>query len=125
MIAMADLILIAHLAFVCFVVAGLGAIWLGAYLGRAWARDPVFRLFHLFAILVVAGESLLHISCPLTLWEYELRGDASQTGFLQRWARELLYWNLPGWMFDLLYVGFALLVIWTWVRIPPRLFWRK
>jgi hypothetical protein len=34
--------------------------------------------------------------------------------------RELLYWDLPGWVFTMIYCGFALLVILTWLRIPPH-----
>lgn len=117
---MADFILLTHILFVVFVVAALPAIWVGAHYRRAWARSIALRGVHLAAILIVAAESLLGMVCPLTEWEYLLRGERSELGFIQRALRELLYWDLPGWFFTVIYCGFALLVIWTWLRIPPQ-----
>ena len=79
-----------------------------------------FRMTHLVAILFVAGESLLGLPCPLTVWEDVLRGNAIEEGFVQRWLAQLLYYDLPLWMFNLIYAAFALLVIATWWLVPPR-----
>ena len=117
---MADTLLYLHMLFVAFVVGALPAIWIGAYLRHRRVRSIVLRSAHLAAILFVTAESLLGIACPLTVWEDALRGNKSELGFVQRWVRELLFWDLPAWVFILLYCGFALLVIWTWVRIPPQ-----
>jgi hypothetical protein len=116
----ADLVLAVHLAFVAFVVGGLAAIWVGATLGRAWTTSRTFRVLHIAAIAVVVAESLLGIACPLTIWEDALRGQHGEAGFIARWLRALLYWNLPGWVFTLAYCAFGALVAWTWFRIPPR-----
>ena len=117
---MADFILVTHILFVVFVVAALPAIWVGAHNRRAWARSAALRGVHLAAILIVALESLLGIVCPLTQWESLLRGERTELGFIQRGMRELLYWDLPGWVFTAIYCSFALLVIWTWIQIPPQ-----
>ncbi len=117
---LADLVLLAHAAFVAFVVGGLVATWVGEALGRAWARHAVFRGLHLAAITFVVAESLLGIACPLTVWEDALRGADGGEGFIQRWVRAALYWDAPPWAFTLLYVAFGALVVWTWVRIPVR-----
>ena len=117
---LADVILFLHIGVVIFVVGALPAIWIGAHFGRAWTCNLIFRGAHLAAILFVAAESMLGIACPLTVWEYALRGETAEQGLVQRWARGLLYWDLPVWGFITLYCGFALLVIWTWARIPPR-----
>lgn len=117
---MADLVLVVHLAFVAFVLGGLVAIWVGAALGRPWAFARGFRLLHLAAIAVVVAESLAGIACPLTIWEDALRGNHEEAGFIARWLRALLYWNLPGWVFTLAYCAFGALVAWTWFRVPPR-----
>jgi hypothetical protein len=116
----ADAILFLHIGLVVFVVGALPAVWVGAHFGGAWVRNRVFRGMHLGAILFIAAESLLGIACPLTVWEYALRGDSSELGLIQRWVRALLYWDWPSWVFAVLYCAFALLVIWTWLRIPPR-----
>jgi hypothetical protein len=116
----ADLVLSVHLAFVAFVVGGLAAIWLGAAFGWTWATSRAFRVLHLAAIAIVVAESLAGIACPLTAWEDALRGTREETGFIARWLREALYWNLPLWVFTLLYCAFGALVAWTWFRVPPR-----
>ena len=117
---MANAILLAHAAFVVFVVAALPAIWIGAALGRRFAFNPWFRGAHLAAIAFVVVESVLGFMCPLTIWEDALRGDASGEGFLQRWIHAWLYWSWPAWVFTTIYAAFGAAVAWTWWRLPPR-----
>lgn len=117
---LADFVLLAHAAFVLFVVGGLLATWAGAALGKAWARNPWFRGLHLAAIAFVVAESLAGYACPLTTWEDALRGAATGEGFVQRWVRAALYWSAPPWVFTAIYVAFGALVAATWWRIPPR-----
>ena len=118
--ALADAILVVHAAFVLFVVGGLVATWIGLALGLPFARNPWFRNLHLAAIAFVVLESLLGMMCPLTVWEYQLRGEQSEAGFIQRWVHALLFWSWPGWVFTTIYVAFGLLVAFTWWRFPPR-----
>ena len=118
--ALADAILVVHAAFVIFVVAGLPATWIGAALGRRFARNPWFRGLHLAAIAFVVAESLAGVMCPLTVWEDALRGVPGEQGFIQRWIHAWLFWNLPGWFFTAAYTAFGLLVALTWWWIPPR-----
>jgi hypothetical protein len=117
---LADAILVAHAAFVVFVVAGLPAIWIGAARKRPFAFNPWLRGAHLAAIAFVVGESLLGFMCPLTTWEDALRGTASGEGFIQRWIHAWMFWSWPAWVFTAIYAAFAALVAWTWVRFPPR-----
>jgi polyferredoxin len=118
---LADAILLVHAAFVLFVAGGLVAVWIGVARGEAWARNRAFRIAHLAAIAFVAGESLLGIACPLTIWEDALRGrDPGAESFVGRAVRAALYWDLPEAVFTAAYVAFALLVAWTWWRWPPR-----
>ena len=118
--ALADAILVAHAAFVVFVVAALPAIWIGAALGRRFAFNPWLRGAHLAAIAFVVAEAALGFMCPLTIWEDALRGTASNEGFIQRWIHAWLFWSWPAWVFSAIYVAFGLLVAWTWWRLPPR-----
>jgi len=118
--ALADAILVVHAAFVLYVVGGLVATWIGLALGLPFARNPWFRNLHLAAIAFVVLESLLGMMCPLTVWEYQLRGEQSEAGFIQRWVHALLFWSWPAWVFTTIYVAFGLLVALTWWRFPPR-----
>jgi hypothetical protein len=121
MIWLAGTVLVIHALIALFIVAGLAAIWIGSGLGWEWVRHRLFRLTHLFAIGLVSALSLLGTACPLTALEDWLRnGSVGAQGFIERWVNRLLYYHLPAWMFTLSYVVFALMVLLTWRRVPPR-----
>jgi polyferredoxin len=115
----ADAILVAHAAFVAFVVGGLVATWVGIAADRPFARNLWFRGLHLAAIGIVVAEALLGYMCPLTIWEDALRGVATERGFIQRWVHAWLFWDWPAWVFTTIYIAFAALVAWTWLKYPP------
>lgn len=117
---LADIVLVAHFAFVAFVVGGLAAIWIGAAAGWRWVRNFHFRVVHLAAIAFVAAEALLGVMCPLTVWEDALRGRESEVGFIARWIHGIMFYELPGWVFTVLYVLFAAIVALTFWMLPPR-----
>jgi Protein of Unknown function (DUF2784) len=116
----ADAILIAHFAFVLFVVGGLALIWIGYAAAWPWVRNVWFRAAHLAAIIFVAGEAVFGMMCPLTLWEDALRGATQEKNFIARWVHRLMFYTAPEWVFSALYVAFALLVAATFWLIPPR-----
>jgi hypothetical protein len=116
---LADLILIVHFLFVAFVVGGLAVIWIGVAAGWAWVRNFWFRATHLAAIVFVAGEALLGIWCPLTIWEDALRGVHADKSFIARWIHRVMFYDFPGWMFTAAYVLFALAVAATWWLVRP------
>ena len=117
---LADVILIVHFAFVAFVVGGLAVIWIGAARGWQWVRNFWFRVAHLAAIAFVAGEALLGVWCPLTIWEDALRGVHAEKSFVARWIHRVLFYDFPGWMFTVAYVLFALAVAATWLFVRPE-----
>src|SRR5262245_4412302 len=117
---LADLILIVHFLFVAFVVGGLALIWIGAAAGWVWVRNFWFRIAHLAAIVFVAGEALLGIWCPLTVWEAQLRGGDTGRSFVAQWVHRLLFYDFPERAFTMLHVEFALLVAATWRWVRPR-----
>ncbi|HKK06678.1 MAG TPA: DUF2784 domain-containing protein [Gammaproteobacteria bacterium] len=125
-IAAADVVLIAHVAFVAFVVFGLVLIWLGKLLRWGWVRNPWFRLVHLAAIVFVVLESWVGMACPLTSWEMELRqgaGGATYTGsFIAHWLDKILYYQFPAWVFVVAYTAFGAVVIASWFWVRPRRF---
>lgn len=120
----ADLVLYLHVTFVVFVLAGLGLIIAGAIRGWSWIRNGWFRLAHLAAIGIVVLQAWLGVHCPLTVLEMWLRrkaGDTSYPGaFIAHWVEQILYYDLPAWVFTLSYTGFGLLVIACWIWIRPR-----
>ena len=125
----ADLVLALHATFVAFVVFGLLLILLGKPLGWRWVRNPVFRLLHLAAIVVVVVQAWFGIVCPLTTIEMMLRargGDATYTGaFVAHWLESVLYYTAPNWVFAVAYTLFGVAVVASWFWVRPRPFRRR
>ena len=101
---------------------------MGAVRGWRWVRNPVFRLLHVLAIVVVAVDAVAGVLCPLTEWENALRQRAGQAveqdiSFVGRLVRGLIFYDVPPWIFTIIYVLFGGLVIATLVLVPPR--WRR
>lgn len=115
---LADAIVVAHLLIVLFIVGGLPVVYIGVALRWRWVRYWAWRVAHLAAILFVAGESLLGMPCPLTVWEDTLRGSHPTGGFIERWTHRLIFYDAPVWMFTTAYVAFAVLVLVTWIVVP-------
>jgi polyferredoxin len=116
----ADFLLVLHFLIVAFVVGGLVLVWLGAALGWRWVRNPWFRYLHLAAIAFVAGEALLGIACPLTVWEDLLRGGLRPESFVARWVHRFLYYRAPEWIFTAAYALWTLATLLTLWLVPPR-----
>jgi hypothetical protein len=122
---LADVIVLCHLAYVTFVVFGLILILVGGWVGWSWVRNFWFRIIHLGMITIVVIESLLQITCPLTVWEDALRrraGETVQSGaFIARWAHDLMFFDAEPWVFTVAYCLFGLLVALGLWLVPPRL----
>ncbi len=126
---LADLVLVCHVGFVVFVVAGLLVILFGGFRGWKWVRNPWFRAAHLAAIGVVVVQAWFGVVCPLTTLEMALRdraGEATYDGaFIAHWLERLLFYDAPLWVFVVCYTGFAVAVIASWWKFPPRAFRRR
>ena len=120
---LADLVLLLHFCIAAFIVLGLLLIFVGGLRQWRWIRNPWFRYAHLIGIGFIALQAWLGQLCPLTILENSLRskaGDATYPGsFMAYWISELLYYELPIWVFALIYSVFAGLVIIAWVRFKP------
>lgn len=116
---LANAVLFVHLLFILFVTGGLLVILTGAHRHWGFVRNRHFRMLHLAAIFYVALEAVIGINCPLTVLEDQLRGRHTDAGFIERCAHRIFFWDLPSWVFTLLYVLFAVLVAWTYWRVPP------
>jgi len=125
---LADAVVVAHIAYVGYVVLGQLAIIVAAPFRWAWARNPWFRFSHLGAIGYVAFEEFMGWRCPLTIWEEQLRvlaggtpADAGET-FMARLAHNLLFFDQPPIFFVTVHVAFAVLVLQGFIMYPPRWF---
>ena len=120
----ADLTLIAHAAFIVFVLAGQGLIVAGWMLGWRWPRNWTFRLVHAGAIALVVLESWFGVMCPLTWLEFRLRAAAGSPlaadSFVGYWLQRLVFYDAPSWVFTAVYTSFAALVAVTLVFYPPN-----
>jgi Protein of Unknown function (DUF2784) len=119
-VSAADVLLVLHFSIVVFIVGGLILTWLGGALGWAWVRNPWFRYLHLAAIAFVALEAIVGMTCPLTEWEDALRGGVRAESFVGRWARYLLFYRAPEWLFTTLYVAWAAATLATLRLVPLR-----
>lgn len=121
---LADLLLVAHVAVVLFIVGGLLLIALGGARGWPWVRLFWWRVLHLAAMGFVAVGAVVGWVCPLTVWEDALRRRAGEavygTGFVQYWLERLLYHDWPGWVFTVLYLAVFGAILAAWRLVPPR-----
>ena len=121
---LADLILVAHVAVVLFVVGGLSAIAIGGARGWGWVRQFWWRALHLTAMAFVAVGAVVGWVCPLTVWEDALRRRTGETeygtGFVQYWLERLLYHDWPDWVFTVLYLAVFGAILAAWRLVPPR-----
>ena len=125
---LADLLVFIHIMFITFVIGGEVAIVIGAVKRWHWIRSLKFRAAHLLAIVAVASEAVFKIACPLTVWENALRVQAGQgsqedISFVGRLLRDFIYYEFQPWVFTVIYVLFATIVIATFIFVPPR--WRR
>jgi hypothetical protein len=131
--ASADLIVVVHFLVVGFVLGSQVLILLGYWRHWIWIRNTAFRLTHLILIVFISIQSLAGDLCPLTIWEYRLRLLAGQAvgkdvPFMARVFRQIIFYALPAWAFNVIYVAFGIIVIMTFVLIPPEiisLWWKK
>ena len=83
-----DLVVLAHFAFILFVIFGALLAW----------RRPRLRWLHVTAMVYGVLIEMFDWYCPLTILEHKLRGpgpssggDGFLTSFLTRW----IYWDVP------------------------------
>jgi hypothetical protein len=126
---LADAVVVAHFAYVLFVVFGLVAIVAGLAMRKGWARNFWLRVAHLAMIGVVVVQAWLGVRCPLTTLEGRLRLAGGQAvheqDFIEYWVHRLMFFRAPAIVFIACYTAFGLLVLATFVLGPPRWPWRR
>ena len=128
-ILMADTVLFLHVLVVGFVVLGLLLVLIGGIRKWSWTRNPWFRLSHLMCIGVVVMQAWAGVVCPLTtleMWLREQGGDKTYSGsFIAHWLDNILYYDLPAWVFTIAYSFFGSLVLLSWFWVKPRPLFRS
>ena len=123
---LADMVLLLHFAVAAFIVISLLVIIIGELKNWDWIRNPYFRYTHLCAIAFVVIQAWLGKLCPLTHLENFFRIKAGETdypgSFVAYWLGELLFYDLPTWVFAVLYSIFGVLVIFCWIKFKPNSF---
>jgi polyferredoxin len=71
----------------------------------------------------VVIQAWLGVVCPLTTWEMALRAEAGAAtysgSFIQYWLHSVLYFELPPWVFVVVYTLFGSLVLASWLVVKP------
>src|SRR5262245_53359959 len=123
---LADLMAGLHVAYVAVVVFGLVLILVGHALGWRWVGNRWFRGIHLAMIVGVVIRAAIWTECPMTWWEEALRERAKGHGpvgsKLGLFLHDLIHPDLPMWVFPVVYVIFAALVVAAFWLVPVR--WR-
>jgi hypothetical protein len=104
-------ILAVHVAVIAFNVAGLLVIPVGAALRWRFIRIAWLRLLHLALLAIVAGQALAGRACILTILQDDASGQAASEPLIMSWVDRLVYWNLPFWVFTVIYSAIFLYVL--------------
>lgn len=111
----ADALVLVHLAFILFVMLGGLLVW----------RWPRLCWLHLPAVAWGIVVEALHLTCPLTPWENQLRraaGDAGYTGsFVEHYLLPVIY---PAGLTPQIQLVLATLVVLVNASVYGVLLWR-
>ena len=108
-VEIATAIVAVHFIIIAFNVLGLFVIPLGAWL----------RLAHLGLLAIVAGQALMGRACILTIWQHELiGGTAAPQPMIMHWLDGLIYYNIPIWVFSIIYTAVFLYVVALSLLVP-------
>lgn len=124
---LADLVVLVHMTYVLIVVLGIPTIWYGIARRHGWVKNAWLRCGHLAMILIVVTESWAGITCPLTVWEQDLRawseGQSYRGAFVANLVQDFLFYDAQPWVFTALYTAFGLLVTASFLFAPPD--WKR
>ena len=105
----ADIILLLHFLIVIYIVSLFLLIPIGFKLNWQIVKNKKIRLSHFFLMLLITFESLIGITCPLTLIENRLRNIDHSENFINYWLSKVIYWDLPSYYFVVIYLFFLFL----------------
>ena len=115
----ADALLLVHFCFAALITLGFFLIPVGYKLCWHWIKNSNVRLLHLFLMGFITAETIVGLTCPLTVLENMFRDVNYSSSFMSYWMAQILYWDLPSEVFVLLYslcFGWVLIL---WRVCPP------
>ena len=112
-------LLLVHFCLAAFITLGFFIIPLGHKFGWHWIKNRNLRLFHLFLMGFITAETIVGLTCPLTVLENMFRDVDYSSSFMSYWMVQILYWDLPSEVFVLLYTLCLGWVLILWKRCPP------
>ena len=115
----AGALLLVHFSLAAFITLGFFIIPIGYKLGWNWMKNRNLRLLHLSLMAVITVETVVGLTCPLTVLENMFRDVDYSSSFMSYWIAQILYWNLPNHVFVILYslcLGWVLIL---WKVCPP------
>lgn len=111
----ADALVLVHLSFILFVLLG----------GLLLLRWPRLIWLHLPAVAWGIVVECLHLGCPLTPWENQLRQMAGQVGydggFIEHYLIPLIY---PAGLTPQIQIGLGAIVVLVNLAVYTWLIWR-
>ena len=119
MILIADIVLFFHFCIAVFITFGFVLIPIGYNFNWIWIKNKKLRLLHFGMMIFVTFETIIGLSCPLTVLENNLRGINENQLFLSRWITKVIYWDFPSEFFLIIYclcLGWTFLI---WKKYPP------
>jgi hypothetical protein len=122
---LADLILYFHFLYVLGVLVPIPLIVIGSWYDWKWVRLLWLRRVHACMMLLVVLEAFIGMICPLTEWETAIRakgpgGNIYPKGFIAALVAKLLFSDFELWVYTLLYIVTALIIIDLYILIPPK-----
>lgn len=126
---LADAIMVAHFAWIVFMLVGFVLTVRGFWNPRFFERW-LFRSIHLIGILFVAALELFNKYCPLTIWENALRrhydpGTDYPGSFIIGHLEKLVYPNVSPLVVVIPTVFIAVFTLTVFILRPPSKFRRK
>ena len=115
-----EIVLSLHLCIVIYITSGFFLVPLGYKYEWEWSKNIKLRALHLGLICFVTVETLIGITCPLTVIEINLNNFDYSQSFVSYWLSKIIYWNLPTIFFITLYSTLTLWSILMWRIFPPK-----
>ena len=115
----AGALLFVHFSLAASITLGFFIIPIGYKLGWNWIKNRNLRLLHLSLMGVITVETIIGLTCPLTVLENIFRDSDYSSSFMSYWLAQILYWDLPNLVFVILY---SLCLGWVsilWKVCPP------
>ncbi len=116
----ADIVLSIHFIIAFFIVSLFFVIPFGYKFKWNWIKNRKLRLFHIILMFFVTLETILGITCPLTIIENDLRGIMTSNSFINTWISKILFFDFPNEYFLITYILCSLWTTLIWIKFPPE-----